>query len=123
MTLSRIQFASAAHLVVPKSVMERELADVRDKVKGHGEANQREWRQEFPFDNRYDEVVLLSGKDLNRAEDKGPINGFVDALGWATASMRTDFGKSPADRGFQKLTGRTYNQGIAVKALHQPGTL
>ncbi len=108
-----VQFSGMAHIVRPKHTIERYIGqEIGFARRNDRNKEVREWRQEFPFDNRQDEVVLLYDKDLKNAGDTSNWR-FADAYDYARSLIKNPFevgnptmNGGPVEYGYTKTGGR-----------------
>ena len=115
--VNAVRFGNVAHIVVPKQAVGFALALETHLSNG---AKAQSWQKPFPYDDKYGEAVLLTGKDLKEAGD---------TTGWdfdrALAHLQTRI-KTKADApsqqyfGTELTTGQTHTNGRVALYSHAP---
>lgn len=118
--LSNVSFSGATHLIYPKSGFDGKLA-FEKKLQGN---DAQAVVQDFPFDDRYKEAVVLSGRDLG---DAGGLEGksFGDLVNYTLSRIRrsgTFTEASTKENGARLLIGDQGSKGggRAAQYLYQP---
>lgn len=121
MNTPSLNFAGMAHIVRPKHAIDFYRGfETAKATQSNPNETIREWRQSFPFDHQQDEVVMLWGKDLQKAGDTADWN-FDKAYAYATGIIKDDAPTLEGDtsrNGGGVSVGRTQTQGRAAVYRH-----
>lgn len=115
--VNTVRFGNVAHIIAPKQAVGFALALESQLA---GVAQKQSWQKPFPFDDRYSEAVLLTGKDLKEAGDTSGWD-FERALAHLQTRIKTkNTTPSKAFFGTEVTTGYTHTNGRVALYSHAP---